>query len=67
MTTLDYNLTTPEVAEILNVSERTLSRWHAQRVGPPRCKLGRSVLYRQSALADWIQANETQPIRTFNN
>lgn len=67
MTTLDYNLTTSEVAEILNISERTLSRWHALRMGPPRCKLGRSVLYRQSALADWIKANETHPVRNFSN
>ncbi|MAP15421.1 helix-turn-helix domain-containing protein [uncultured Sulfitobacter sp.] len=53
------------VAEILGVSQRTLSRWHALRVGPARCKVGRTVLYRRDALEAWLCANETQPVTTF--
>lgn len=59
-------LTAAEVAILLGVSERTLARWHALRVGPPRCKLGRKVMYRHCALEDWLAANETKPIRTFS-
>ncbi len=53
------------VADILGVSRRTLSRWHALRVGPARCKVGRTVLYRRDALEAWLEANETQPVTTF--
>lgn len=59
------HLKTTAVAELLGVSRRTLSRWHALRVGPARCKVGRTVLYRRDALEAWLKANETQPIATF--
>lgn len=60
------NLLEPKhVAELLGVSRRTLSRWHAMRVGPPRCKVGQRVLYRQSAIDEWLASNETMPVRTF--
>jgi excisionase family DNA binding protein len=59
-------LTSTEVAEILGVSERTLHRWNTLRVGPPRCKLGRKVLYRRAALEEWLAANEIKPVRTFS-
>ena len=53
------------VAELLGVSLRTLNRWHALRVGPARCKVGRTVLYRRGAVEAWLEANETQPLATF--
>lgn len=59
-------LTPTEVAELLGVSTRTLSRWHALRMGPPRSKVGRTVLYRKAAVDDWLKANEIQPTRTFS-
>jgi predicted DNA-binding transcriptional regulator AlpA len=62
----DIKLKPAQVAEMLGISPRTLSRWHALRVGPPRCKLGRRVLYRKSAIDDWLLANEIQPTRTFS-
>ncbi|MBI6630362.1 helix-turn-helix domain-containing protein [Pontibaca sp. S1109L] len=55
-----------EVAALLGVSQRTLSRWHALRVGPARCKVGRRVLYRKSAIDAWLKANETKPVHTFD-
>jgi len=61
----EHRLTPNEVAETLRVSERTLHRWHALRVGPARCKVGRRVLYRKSAIDAWLTANETKPVRTF--
>lgn len=62
----DQRMTPREVAETLRVSERTLHRWHALRVGPARCKVGRRVLYRQTAIDAWLTANETKPVRTFD-
>ena len=53
------------VAELLGVSRRTLSRWHALRVGPARCKVGRTILYRQTSINEWLVKNETQPVATF--
>jgi len=61
----DIKLNPAQVAEMLGISPRTLSRWHAQRVGPPRCKLGRKVLYRKAAIDAWLVSHEIQPTRTF--
>jgi predicted DNA-binding transcriptional regulator AlpA len=54
-----------ELAEVLGVSERTLNRWHALRQGPPRCKIGRTVLYRTDSVSSWLAAHEIQPLRSF--
>lgn len=64
MTTPDH-LKPAAVAAFLGVSPRTLSRWHAQRVGPARCKLGRTVLYRRTAVEAWLESNETYPVHSF--
>lgn len=66
MTQTDIKLTPADVAEMLGISTRTLSRWHALRMGPPRCKIGRTVLYRKLAIDTWLLANEVQPTRTFS-
>jgi excisionase family DNA binding protein len=60
------HLTPGEVARCLGVSRRTLSRWHALRVGPPRVSVGRTILYRKNAVEAWLVANETQPTRSFS-
>ena len=54
-----------DVAKLLEVSIRTLSRWQALRVGPARCKVGKTVLYRRDASEKWLLQNETQPVRNF--
>jgi hypothetical protein len=56
-------LTKDEAATELGVSTRTLDRWHAERVGPPRTLFGRKVLYRQAALFDWAARREQVEIR----
>lgn len=61
------HLTPADVGSLLGVSLRTLSRWHAQRLGPPRCKVGRTVLYRREAVEHWLRENETSPTRKFSN
>lgn len=65
MTHTTSHLKPKTVAELLGVSRRTLSRWHALRVGPPRCKIGRTVLYRKDAVDQWLAKHETQPVRSF--
>lgn len=65
MTHDDIRMKPAEVAQMLGISTRTLNRWHALRFGPPRCKIGRVVLYRKSAILAWLEANEMKPTRTF--
>ena len=65
MSNIEKYLKPKEVANVLGVSLRTLNRWHALRVGPARCKIGRTVLYRISAVGAWLEANETYPVETF--
>ncbi len=47
-----------ELAGELGISVDTLGRWEARRVGPPCVRAGRKVLYRRSAVQDWLQAQE---------
>jgi len=65
MDTNNSHMKPADVAAFLGVSLRTLSRWHALRVGPARCKVGRTVLYRRKAIQSWLAQNETQPTRAF--
>lgn len=37
-----------------NVSVRTLDRWHAKKIGPPRVRIGNTVLYRRDLVAEFI-------------
>lgn len=66
MDTKNEHMKPAEVAALLGVSLRTLSRWHALRVGPARCKVGRTVLYRKKAFESWLAQNETHPTRPFD-
>jgi predicted DNA-binding transcriptional regulator AlpA len=50
-----------ELAQQLDVSIRTLDRWHTLRIGPPRVSVGRTILYRQDAVRDWLQSQELTP------
>jgi len=55
-------LTPTELAERLDVSARTLSRWHLLRKGPARFRVGRLIAYRIEAVENLLQANETHPV-----
>ena len=50
-------LTTEQVAELLNLSSRTLEGMRCKGNGPAFCKLGRKCLYRQSDINKWVEAN----------
>jgi len=50
--------TSKELSELLDISEKTLLRWHYERKGPPRCQVGRFIRYRKQAVQEWLIANE---------
>jgi predicted DNA-binding transcriptional regulator AlpA len=54
-------------AHLLEVSPRTLDRWHLLREGPPRIRYGRMVRYRLSAIEDWLSAHETSSPHIAND
>jgi predicted DNA-binding transcriptional regulator AlpA len=47
-----------ELAKALDVSERTIARWHHFREGPPRVQIGRKVYYRLESVNAWIASCE---------
>lgn len=47
-----------ELARQLGVSLDTLSKWSTQRIGPPRVRLGRRILYRREAVREWLRLRE---------
>lgn len=55
----DY-LTLAEMAHEIGVSERTLTRWHSLRVGPPRTVIGRKILYHAPAARAWMAAQQEE-------
>ena len=65
MQEINTHLKPNDVATFLGISLRTLNRWQALRVGPARCKVGKTVLYRRDAIEKWLLQNETQPVRNF--
>lgn len=53
----DRLLTECEVADLLNISVRTLQAWRVRGGGPRFIKVGRAVRYRLSDVQDWIDRN----------
>lgn len=51
-------LTREELAVELRVNKRTLDRWEAVGIGPPRTLVGRQILFRRSSLLKWLAAQE---------
>ena len=50
-------LSTDDLAEVLQESPRSVERKRSEGTGPEFIKAGRRVLYRPSAVEDWIQRN----------
>jgi hypothetical protein len=56
--------TKKRVAQIFDRSERTIDRWGALRIGPPRIKIGKLILFNLDRLPEWLaQHEEKRPIR----
>jgi DNA-binding transcriptional MerR regulator len=47
-----------ELAAEFGNSPRTLDRWDALGIGPPRTRIGRKVYYRRSSALRWLLAQE---------
>lgn len=57
---IDDYLTRADLAAELNVSERTIERYDAMRIGPPRVKIGSRWYYPRPGARDWLTAR-TKP------
>ena len=51
-------LTKEELAAELRRNPRTLDRWEALGMGPPRTRVGRQVLYRRASVERWLASQE---------
>ena len=51
-------LTKEELAAELRRNVRTIERWDALGLGPPRTCMGRTVLYRRASVQTWLTAQE---------
>ncbi|WP_432066565.1 helix-turn-helix transcriptional regulator [Streptomyces sp. C10-9-1] len=57
-------LTLPKAAEYLGLSPNTLYVWRHRRQGPPSFRMGRRVMYRISALDQWVRDQEMSDSRS---
>lgn len=60
---LDDWMSRAELADELQLSTDTLSRWETRRIGPPCIRVGRRVLYRRGAVQEWLCAQENRAAR----
>lgn len=60
----DQFLSWQEASDLLRVNKRTLARWYAEGIGPPRIKIGQQVLYNKESLVEWLRSHERKPCRT---
>jgi hypothetical protein len=58
-----HYVTADRLAAALGVTPRTLCRWDAARIGPPKIKVGKLVLFDLAKLPDWLATRETKPVR----
>ena len=47
-------LSIEDLARELNRSPRTIARWHTARIGPPRIKVKKLILYKRSDVERWL-------------
>lgn len=55
---LDGFLRRKDLAKQLGVSPRTIDRWEALRQGPPRVRVGRTILYSIQSARYWLLSIE---------
>ena len=46
-----------ELCRQLGKSRRTVDRWHAHGLGPPRMQIERLILYRVQDVRSWLEAH----------
>jgi excisionase family DNA binding protein len=57
-------LTLDQVAELLQVSNKSVYRWAQQDASFPACRLGRAVRVREDLLARWLAARTQRSRRS---
>ncbi|WP_326692370.1 MULTISPECIES: helix-turn-helix domain-containing protein [unclassified Streptomyces] len=57
-------LNVKRAASYLGISENTLYVWRHRRVGPPSFRMGGRVMYRVTALDEWIARQEDADSRS---
>ncbi|MEU9675731.1 helix-turn-helix domain-containing protein [Streptomyces parvus] len=57
-------LTLHKAAAYLGISPNTLYVWRHRRQGPPSFQMGRRVMYRISALDEWVDRQEKADSRS---
>ena len=57
-------ITPLRLSTILGVNIRTLARWSARGIGPPKIIIGKTVLFDLAKLPDWLATRESSPTRT---
>ena len=62
-----FYLTADRLATTLGVTVRTLARWDAARIGPPKIKIGKLVLFDLAKVPDWLAAHTTESVRTVRH
>jgi predicted DNA-binding transcriptional regulator AlpA len=58
MLILDKFLRREKLAELLHCSVRKIDRLYALRLGPPRVRFGRSILYNIDSVREWLRSRE---------
>ena|ERR1035437_11167923 len=53
-----------ELAKQFSLNVRTLDRWEALRIGPPRVCVGRTILYNIQSVREWLDSLEHQAFPT---
>jgi excisionase family DNA binding protein len=51
-------LTTKQVADLLQVTERTVEKWRERRDGPPYSRLGSLIRYSRTEVEKWVADNQ---------
>ena len=60
---LNQYLPKDQAAAELGKKPRTLDRWHMERRGPKRTKIGRSVYYSKRAIEIWLEQQTEETVR----
>jgi len=50
------------LARLLGVTPRTLSRWDERRIGPPKIKVGKMVLFEIEKIPAWLETHEREAV-----